>query len=91
MLTEQMPLQNRPEALGGIYVSNSFHGAFKPCVWKAHKVSFIQITLVRLQSFPAAPPLPGQNALLSQIPTQSHYNMITYDVELLMLWVWYNA
>lgn len=86
-----MPLQNRPEALGGIYVNNSFHGAFKLCVWKAHKVSFIQITLVRPQSFPAAPSLPGQNALLSQIPTQSHYNMITHNVELLMLWVWYNA
>ena len=75
-LTEQMPLQNRLEALGGIYVSNSFHGAFKTCMWKAHKVSFLQITLVRLQNFPAAPPLPRQNTLLSHIPTESHY-MIT--------------
>ena len=80
-----MPLQNRPEALGSIYVSNSFRGAFKPCMWKAHNVSFTQITPVRLQTFPETPPLPGQNVLLSQILTPSCYNL-TY-VELLMLWV----
>lgn len=60
-------------------------------MWKAHKASFIQITLVRLQNLLVTLPLSRQNALLSQIPTQSHYNMITYYVELLMWWVWCKA
>lgn len=60
-------------------------------MWKAHKASFIQITLVRLRNFLVTLPLSRQNALLSQIPTQSRYNMITYYVELLMWWVWCKA
>lgn len=83
MLTEQMPLQKRPRALGGIYVSSCFCGAVKPRMWKAQEASFIQTTPIRIQSFPK-PTLPWQNALLPQIPTQFHYNVTTYYVVLVI-------